>query len=143
MQWQIIDLRVDIPGEERTERAVNNGVEKHRLVLPCYSRALFSFVALDLCRAYLDLALDRRIPIRASCKCVPKNNWPVSVALYTYRRYFSPPSPPPSPPPPPPPLERPHKLFVTSFTFTPRIARGIGRVQQKKQLCNYVRFFNL
>jgi len=48
--------------------------------------------------------------------CVPKNNWPVSVALYTYRRYFL---------PPPSPLEHPHKLFATSFTFTPRIARGI------------------
>lgn len=56
--WQMIDLRVNIPGE-RTERTVNNGMEKHDL-LPCCSRALFPFVTLDLCRAYLDLALDRR-----------------------------------------------------------------------------------
>lgn len=42
----------------------------------------FSFVAHALVPAYLDLALDQRVPIYGRpCIVVPKNNWPVSIVI--------------------------------------------------------------
>lgn len=86
-------------------------VEKHSSLPCCNTGPYFLFVALDLCRAYLDLALDRRTPIRVSCA------FQKIIGPYLGIQEILSSSPPP-------PLERPHKLFITRFTFTPRIARG-------------------